>query len=231
MDFPEISVSKGDALGLEVFREMDYFAVENYGLPIELMMENAGLNLARLVAKFSPNINAKILIGVGPGNNGGGGLVAARRLAGWGYCVHIDLLTENLTDLPSIQLSRALQFGVKRDELRNPDVIVDAYLGFSQRPPLRNNLLNKIKELNNMEGYKISLDLPTGLFDPGEEVFFNPDAILTLAAPKKVHFYSELKNAQLFLSDLGIPRQVYEKYGLESQFDFTQSTILRLDRQ
>ncbi len=41
------------ALELEQFREMDYYAVENYQLSIELMMENAGLHLARIVSKVA----------------------------------------------------------------------------------------------------------------------------------------------------------------------------------
>ena len=63
------------SLSLESFKEMDYLAVEKYALPIELMMENAGLQLARLIT-FSATKNSKILIGIGNGNNGGGGLVA-----------------------------------------------------------------------------------------------------------------------------------------------------------
>ena len=69
---------------------MDYLAVNEYLLPIELLMENAGLHLARLVTHILPT-PGKVLIGVGPGNNGGGGLVAARRLAAWGYKVDLDL--------------------------------------------------------------------------------------------------------------------------------------------
>ena len=77
----EVSIPISDALELSDFRQMDYYAVENYQLPIELMMENAGLQLAKLAAQFSGIEKAKILIGVGNGNNGGGGMVAARRLA------------------------------------------------------------------------------------------------------------------------------------------------------
>jgi NAD(P)H-hydrate repair Nnr-like enzyme with NAD(P)H-hydrate epimerase domain len=39
------------SLSLEAFKEMDYWAVEKYNLSIQLMMENAGLQLARLIAK------------------------------------------------------------------------------------------------------------------------------------------------------------------------------------
>ncbi len=38
-------------LSLEQFKEMDYFAVENYNLPIELMMENAGYHLTKQISR------------------------------------------------------------------------------------------------------------------------------------------------------------------------------------
>jgi len=45
-------------------------AVENYHLPIELMMENAGLHLARLVTTVV-HPGSTVNIGIGNGNNGG----------------------------------------------------------------------------------------------------------------------------------------------------------------
>ena len=49
MEITEIKYPREKALELEHFREMDYYAVNNYNLPIELMMENAGLQLANLI--------------------------------------------------------------------------------------------------------------------------------------------------------------------------------------
>jgi len=54
MHIPDIIINQSDHLSVEMFREMDYLAVNEYLLPIELMMENAGLHLARLVTHFLP---------------------------------------------------------------------------------------------------------------------------------------------------------------------------------
>jgi len=69
------------SISIDRFKEMDELAIQKYGLTIELMMENAGLQLARLISQYATK-QSKIHIGIGKGNNGGGGLVAARRLAG-----------------------------------------------------------------------------------------------------------------------------------------------------
>ena len=67
--------------------EVDRLMIEKYGFELIQMMENAGRALA-LVAKqvFLKNDlkNKKIAVLAGTGGNGGGALVAARRLSSWG---------------------------------------------------------------------------------------------------------------------------------------------------
>lgn len=48
-------IGRDMALTLDHFKKMDYYAVENYNLPIELMMENAGLQLANLIVSSVEN--------------------------------------------------------------------------------------------------------------------------------------------------------------------------------
>jgi NAD(P)H-hydrate epimerase len=63
--------------------EIDRIMIEEYDIPVELMMEHAGLNLARLsIIKSNENISRDIII-AGSGNNGGGGMVAGRKLNSW----------------------------------------------------------------------------------------------------------------------------------------------------
>ena len=77
------------------------------GLPPEVLMENAGLAVAQEIKSWLGNIAGRhILILIGPGNNGGDGLVTARHLHDWGADVHptsqnqeqIQILTTSLLD-------------------------------------------------------------------------------------------------------------------------------------
>ena len=214
MSYKEFSNSQANALLLSQFKEMDYYAVENYALPIELMMENAGLQLANLVANSIKDANASVLIGVGNGNNGGGGLVAARRLSAWGYSVYLDLMTGISRELPKRQLERAVKFGAKTAIIDHPDIWVDAYLGFSQRLPLRPNLLDRIHKANQCDCQRISLDIPTGFLGDTAKPYFHADKILSLAIAKKI-LYNLPDSTELFIADLGIPKVVYEKFDIE----------------
>ncbi len=201
-----------ETLSLEKFKEMDYLAVKKYNLPIELMMENAGLQLARLITMHATK-NSKILIGVGNGNNGGGGLVAARRLTAWGFDVYLDIPIEITKTLPKTQLKRAILFGTKEEFIKEPDIWVDAYLGFSQRLPLSAIFLERINTANKSTAHRISLDIPIGISKDLKEPMFRADQVLTLAAPKDILNLLP-QETDIRIADLGIPLSIYEKYNI-----------------
>ncbi|WP_422080626.1 NAD(P)H-hydrate epimerase [Ulvibacterium sp.] len=216
------------ALSLESFKEMDYLVVENYDLPIELMMENAGLQLARLISNITSNIalkDSKVTMGIGNGNNGGGGLVAARRLAAWGYDVYLDLAVPITKDLPKAQLKRALLFGTKEGCPAKTDIWVDAYLGFSQHLPLSPVFMERINLANASGAHRISLDIPTGISGDGTHRMFKANTVLTLAAPKKILGILP-PETDIFVADIGIPKDVYKKFDIKMP-DFFKEQILK----
>lgn len=206
---------------------MDYYAVNNLNLPIELMMENAGIHLAQLVSGLV-GFQSTIKIGVGKGNNGGGGMVAARRLLAWGFNVTLDIPFEINSPLLLNQLDRAKKFGAKLEVLENPDVWVDAYFGFSQRLPLPPIINERIKKANALDCIRISLDLPSGLNENGLD-YFHSSHVLSLAASKKVLF-SLNQDTKIFLADLGIPKSIYDKFNSIIP-PFHLGEILELERE
>ncbi|MDA3907082.1 MAG: NAD(P)H-hydrate epimerase [Bacteroidales bacterium] len=227
MRYPELFFPLEKAFDLDCFREMDYYAVENYHLPIELMMENAGLQLANLIASFASK-SQTIKIGIGNGNNGGGGLVAARRLSAWGYNVYLDVFTKLTKEIPAAQYNRAIKFGAKIEPISNPDIWIDAYLGFSQRLPLDSSLLKIIAEANKSTAQKVSLDIPSGFLGDVNLPYFRAAKVLTLAAPKKI-LYNLVPNTEIYIADLGIPKEVYAKFGIQ-ELPFHKNNILKLKR-
>ena len=109
--------------------------------------------------------------------------------------------------------------------MTNPDFWIDAYLGFSQRLPLSEELSDTLKEANNSRAVKISLDIPTGFIGDKDTTYFKADKVLTLAAPKKILYH--LQNTEIYVADLGIPHQVYEIF--ETDFlPFNKGGIIKL---
>lgn len=90
--------------------KVDTLMIEKFLIPVELMMENAGLNLARLALESIEGEDPKKTVQViaGPGNNGGGGMVAARRLLSWGIQTEVYLPRgiESLKQIPHKQMVR-----------------------------------------------------------------------------------------------------------------------------
>ena len=104
-------------LTTEQMREVDRAMMEDYGILLLQMMENAGRNLAQLSRRRflegDPR-GRQVLVLAGSGGNGGGGLVCARRLHNWGASVHVLLATprERLGDVPRHQLTVLERMGV-----------------------------------------------------------------------------------------------------------------------
>ncbi len=221
MAFPTIDASRVRTLSLDAFREMDYYAVNNYHLPVELMMESAGLQLARLSATVVEP-GAKILAGIGPGNNGGGGLVAARRLEAWGYKVHMQIPVSVTHQLVRDQLSRTISYGVEKVIESDYDLVLDCLFGFSQRLPLPEEVSELIRVMNSMKAAKISLDIPTGISEDGKHLRFRADKVLTVAAPKTI-LLNHIDEYELFIADVGIPAEVY----LRNKIDYAELGFYR----
>ena len=112
--------------------------MDDLGVPVELMMEHAGNNLARLCVDLTPTPDGAFRVITGSGNNGGGGIVAARRLKSWGHDVIIYLPRgeANLRPVPLEQLKRAKRTGVDlvdglpEASTEQPCLVIDAYLGY-----------------------------------------------------------------------------------------------------
>src|SRR5215475_6489995 len=101
-------------------REVDRIMVEELGISLVRMMENAGRNFAELARYLVGGDTAgqAIVVLVGPGGNGGGGLVAARHLAAASAHVEIAAAAEDdaFAPVPAEQLAIAhlLQIAVHR---------------------------------------------------------------------------------------------------------------------
>ncbi len=104
-------------ISTDQMREVDRAMIEDYGILLIQMMENAGRCLADLARKRFLGGNPRgrrILVLVGKGGNGGGGLVAARRLHNWGARVQVRLSEPDseFTGVPAHQLAILQKVGV-----------------------------------------------------------------------------------------------------------------------
>jgi NAD(P)H-hydrate epimerase len=209
------------------------------GLSLTRMMENAGAALAELAcAMLGGDVGGRrIAVLAGPGGNGGGGLVAARRLIGWGADVEVRLASTSaeLASVPHEQLQLLQEMGapvdVAADELSPPELFIDAILGYSQHGDPRGLAAELIAA---MEGAPVlSLDAPSGLELEHGTVgtpAVRAEATLTLALPKAaLRLEAALPLVgDLFLADISVPLMVYEGLGIPYQSPFSRGAIVKL---
>ncbi|HHH52607.1 MAG TPA: hypothetical protein ENK91_03030, partial [Bacteroidetes bacterium] len=126
--------------------EVDRLMIEEYGINLFQMMENAGRCLAIVCRELvKANKDKKVLVIAGSGGNGGGGMTAARRLHNWGYDVQVLVTSkyEKFKGTIKSQLDIITKIGVNVYEESNFDfdkkynVIVDTMIGYSLKGELR----------------------------------------------------------------------------------------------
>ena len=173
-------------------RQVDAAAIEQHGMPASVLMENAGAHLAQAALELSA-AHGRFIILCGRGNNGGDGLVAARRLHVAGRQVFVEVVggTDLLDGEPKRNLMALQAAGLSPttipDELRAKpgDVVVDALFGtgLSRAPegPWA-EAISRIRSWRSAGAKVVAADVPSGLHsDSGQP--FDPcvEADLTVA--------------------------------------------------
>jgi len=216
-------------------RAVDRVAVEEFGVALLQMMENAGRTLAwhvRDVAKGPVTVLA------GSGGNGGGGLCAARHLANRDVPVsvvldrdHDDLAGAARTQYETLAaMDVPVEAGVDALSQRDPETVVDALVGYGLDGPLRGTAATLVEELASIDTSVVSLDVPSGLnATTGERAgaAVHPDRALTLALPKTGLI---AVTADLLLADIAFPAGVYESLDVPYASPFTDEYWTRLAR-
>ncbi len=208
--------------------EVDRVMIEDLGIVLLQMMENAGRNLARVVLDiYQPN---SVAVACGSGGNGGGGMVAARHLANAGVEVSVTATRApaELVGVPSMQMEILQKMRVRQEpELADADVTIDAVIGYSLRGAPSGPSLGLIEAVNGRDGV-VALDTPSGVnVTTGETpgAFVTAETTMTLALPK-TGLRGHPAVGRLLLADISVPRSVTEPLG--GAPDFSASPILTL---
>ncbi len=227
------------AVTAEQMARVDAYAVTSLGVQLIQMMENAGRQLARLALEMlgGQASNQPITVLCGSGNNGGGGMVAARHLHNWGADVTAILAAEpeRLKETPALQWRAisALGLASKAEGISPSALIIDALLGYSGRGNPRIPISTWINHVNKSGIPILSLDLPSGLDAttglPGLPCV-KATTTLTLARPKTGLFSTSAKEfvGDLFLADIGIPPEAFQIVDPEFAFEFQSDSPLRI---
>ncbi|KAJ1750856.1 hypothetical protein LPJ78_003143 [Coemansia sp. RSA 989] len=182
------SKSARSFLGQKAAQQVDVDLVSKFGFKIDQLMELAGLSVAEAIAaEYKP---ASVLLCIGPGNNGGDGLVAARHLAQFGFSP--SLFYPRQSDKYQSLLSQCHAFRIPLVQdldaaILKSDLIVDAIFGFSFKGSPRAPFDKALDSLRMSDKPIVSVDIPSGWdVENGDSQgpAISPDMLVSLTAPK-----------------------------------------------
>jgi NAD(P)H-hydrate epimerase len=226
-------------------------AADASGLTYAMMMENAGRGIAQEIIDRWPDLDGKrVAILVGPGNNGGDGLVIGHYLAEAGGQVAIYLAKPrevgdaNLARLQERELLIAnaeddQRWRVLRNMMETVDIVVDALLGTGFRLPLEGVAKKLLKNAGaavarrENRPFVVAVDCPSGLdCDTGEIAAeaLCADLTVTLAAAKPglIRFPGAQSVGELVVRDIGIAPDQKELAGVDLEMASPQSVSAHL---
>ena len=207
-------------------REIDRFTIEEIGVPGAVLMENAGLRIAdEIGCRFPAVAGTSVVVVAGKGNNGGDGLVVARRLADRGAQPVVLLLAvkKELKSDAALNLAVAEKIGLEiveidgeaawkkeRTRLGHASIIVDAVFGTGLAMPAEGLAAAAIADINAAPGFTVAVDVPSGLSSDTFRIVgpaVRADLTIALAAPKIPHLFPPAEEyvGELVVADIGIP--------------------------
>lgn len=222
--------------------EVDRAMIEDYHIELIQMMENAGRVFAELARRQLRGAvqGHSVVVLCGNGNNGGGGMTAARRLHNWGAQVTVAITkpADEIHGVPAHQLDilQRMKIPIFESASLAPlpvDLILDAIIGYSLSGAPRGAAAELIRWANLQNVPILALDTPSGL-DTTTGVAYEPTiratATLTLALPKQGLLNPEAKEfvGELYLADISIPPELYLAMGIKIQHLFEQEDMIRI---
>lgn len=195
---------------------------EYLGISPQLLMENAGRAVANEIeSRFKTK--SKIMIFGGTGRNGGDGMVVARHLASMNYDVTFSLIGKefDIKDKSTFfnwKSLKSMSMSIKRNIIQDSslltptkaDVIVDSLLGVGAKGNLRQPLLGGVKCINDSNGFKISIDIPSGIdADTGKILgdCVNSDLTITFHGVKRGLNKAKKNVGEIKIKNIGIPKE------------------------
>ena len=216
-------------------RELDRRAIDGFGVPGVVLMENAGRGCAELLMRLNPEREPTVIL-CGPGNNGGDGFVIARHLdnAGWPVKVHIVAKHNRQAGDADINFDILYTSGIEFTQYR-PDYfdqphrdlflrqyekagwVVDALFGNGLTRVLGAPFDWLTRIVNESGKPVLAVDIPSGLdCDTGEPLgpCVKATHTATFVAPKRgfLNPASKAWTGEVHVIDIGAPRVLVDEY-------------------
>jgi len=215
-------------------RRVDEIAIEDYGIPGIVLMENAARNASDIIyerLQNAPSHSSKtpsVVIACGGGNNGGDGYAIARHLHNGGVAVALIAAVPGSKLNGDAEINHKIALRMKLPSAawpspqaeawlaNGPSVIVDALLGTGFSGAVRAPMDALIEHMNAADAFRIAIDVPSGLdCESGQSsnATLRADMTITFVArktgftqPAAAPYVGDVK-----VVDIGAPPEILER--------------------
>lgn len=215
-------------------REIDRITIEEYGMPGEVLMGNAGRFIADTALEMA-GAGGRVLIAAGPGNNGGDGFSAAWYLASRNRSdnpapettILLCVPEEKIKGTAYTYMAMCRNLGIEMLKLEEEpdfdvapfDLVIDAMLGIGVEGKVRPPLDRVVRRINESGVRVLSADMPTGLPSEGaldsELEPVEADVTVTMGLPKYslVTWPGKRYSGRVLVADIGFPSLLTSRAG------------------
>lgn len=203
------------AIEVSTMKRLEEIAINEYGIPSIVLMENAAMGFVAALTKEYGNLRAKrILVVCGKGNNAGDGYAIARLLHIAGSKVSVLPLfdIESLTPDAKVNAAAVKNIGIPfiKDIDVEYDIIIDGIFGTGFHGEIVTPVKEIIEKINESDSYIASVDVPSGveLCDGAKNNFLvKSDLCITFGFTKFHQFTGVNKNSfkKLVVAPISIP--------------------------
>jgi hydroxyethylthiazole kinase-like uncharacterized protein yjeF len=217
---------------VDEMKDLDRRATEEFGISEDLLMENAGQAVYFVMLQELGIENNKFVIFCGGGNNGGDGLVVARKIHSNGGEVKVFLLDDEakfkgaarknfeIASRMPIKIGRVSSIDSVIPELFDCDAVVDAIFGTGLVRKVSGIYKDVIQLINESQSTVFSVDIPSGINgDTGEVmgVAVEADYTVTFGLPKLGNMlYPGYEHCgKLYVSHISFPPALYNSHTIK----------------
>jgi len=205
-------------LNTEQMRNVDRRAIERFGVPSIVLMENAALAVVDVIFEHYASIE-RVAIFCGPGANGGDGLAVARHLENRGV-VPVVLIAGDRAKFSgdariNFEICERLNIPIYDatndiERAADADVIVDAIFGTGLNRAPSGAYAEVIRAIDELRIPVVAVDLTSGLNASSGEPFdpcVHAEVTVTFAAPKVCHVFDPAATycGEIVVADIAIP--------------------------
>jgi len=217
-------------------QKLDRDAIQKYGISDELLMENAGLAVYQVIARKLGVKNRHFLIFCGTGNNGGDGLVVARKLYSNGAHVHICILSnpekykdaalKNWQIIQKLNLPALIMPTIEeiRSLIKPDNIVIDAIFGTGLTSDIKGIYFQVIQFINQNNNPVVSIDIPSGINGNNgtiSGIAIKADYTITFGLPKvgNILYPGYEYGGNLSISHISFPPDLYNRQEIKIQIN------------